>query len=58
MVYVSGQLPLLDGDLVAVGKVGDELSVDIAIAAVRQCAINAISALQSEVSDKRPFVNL
>jgi enamine deaminase RidA (YjgF/YER057c/UK114 family) len=50
-IYVSGQLPLKSGELVAVGKVGDAVSLENGAEAARQCAINAISALKAEVGE-------
>ena len=43
-VYVSGQLPVVDGKLLAVGKVGGEVSVPDAAALARTCALNALAA--------------
>ncbi|MFY9648650.1 Atu1372/SO_1960 family protein, partial [Trebonia sp.] len=39
-VYVSGQLPLVDGKLQATGKVGASVSVEEAAALARICALN------------------
>lgn len=39
----SGQLPFKDGQLVAEGHVGTEVSAETAYAAAQQCALNAIS---------------
>lgn len=50
-VYVSGQLPLVEGKLLQSGKVGSSVSADEAVVAARQCAINAIAALKSEIGD-------
>jgi enamine deaminase RidA (YjgF/YER057c/UK114 family) len=43
-VYVSGQVPVADGKLVATGKVGAEVSADDAAGMARTCALNAIAA--------------
>src|SRR6476620_8226098 len=43
--YVSGQLPMKDGQLVATGQLGDNVTLEQAQAAARQCAVNAIAAL-------------
>jgi enamine deaminase RidA (YjgF/YER057c/UK114 family) len=43
-VYVSGQLPVEDGKLPAVGKVGGEVSASDAAALARACALNALAA--------------
>ena len=43
-VYVSGQVPVADGKLVATGKVGAEVTAEDAAAMARTCALNAIAA--------------
>ena len=46
LIYVAGQLPMKDGQLMATGQVPSRRSVEEAIAAARQCAINALAAVQ------------
>ena len=48
-VYTSGQLPFVDGELAVTGTVGAEVSLDDAVSAARQCALNAIAAVASQV---------
>jgi enamine deaminase RidA (YjgF/YER057c/UK114 family) len=48
-VYVSGQLPLADGKLIAAGKVGDEVSAEQAKELAARCALNGLAALESAV---------
>jgi len=43
-VYVSGQVPVADGELVATGKVGAEVSAEDAAGMARTCALNALAA--------------
>src|SRR5690625_231178 len=43
-VYTSVQLPVVDGELVGEGKVGESLSLDDAAQAARVCALNALAA--------------
>ncbi|MBV9382450.1 MAG: RidA family protein [Streptosporangiaceae bacterium] len=43
-VYVSGQLPMVDGKLQATGKVGDTVSPADAAKLARICALNALAA--------------
>ncbi|QGN35637.1 RidA family protein [Microlunatus sp. Gsoil 973] len=45
LVYTSGQLPLVGGQLVVTGKLGAEVSVEDASAAARSAALNAIAAV-------------
>ncbi|WP_218221261.1 RidA family protein [Nesterenkonia sp. Act20] len=51
VVYVSGQLPFVDGALPLTGKVGAEVTEEQAYELARQCALNAIGALKSAVGD-------
>ena len=46
-VYVSGQLPVVDGKLPATGKVGDTVSVEEAASLARLCALNGLAAAAS-----------
>jgi enamine deaminase RidA (YjgF/YER057c/UK114 family) len=46
-VYTAGQLPLVDGQLLAVGKVGAEVGASEASALARICALNAVAAAAS-----------
>ncbi|VFA93682.1 RidA family protein [Nocardia farcinica] len=50
LVYTSGQLPFVDGELSAVGKVGAEVSLETAKEAARLCALNALAAVHDLVS--------
>ncbi|MFO8013305.1 MAG: RidA family protein [Phycisphaerae bacterium] len=43
LVFVSGQLPMRDGELLATGKVGAEVSLEEAQACARQAALNALA---------------
>ncbi len=44
LVYTSGQLPMQDGELLARGKVGADVSQETAEACARRCALNALAA--------------
>lgn len=48
-VYVSGQLPLVEGALLATGKVGAEVSPEEASQLAGRCAVNALAALDNLV---------
>ena len=50
-VFTSGQLPMREGQLIATGKVGGEVSQEEAVECARQCALNALAAVKSEVGD-------
>jgi len=43
-VYVSGQLPIVDGKLQATGKVGASVGTEEAAALARVCALNGLAA--------------
>jgi enamine deaminase RidA (YjgF/YER057c/UK114 family) len=49
LVFTSGQLPLADGSLLATGKVGDAVSLSVATACARVCALNALAAVDALV---------
>lgn len=48
-VYVSGQLPMVDGKLVRTGKVGAEVTAEEGADLARICALNALAAIESLV---------
>ncbi|MFW6642197.1 RidA family protein [Nocardiopsis algeriensis] len=50
-VYVSGQLPFVDGKLPATGKVGGEVSPETAQELAAVCALNAVAAVRAEIGD-------
>jgi enamine deaminase RidA (YjgF/YER057c/UK114 family) len=57
-VYTSGQLPMRDGQLIATGKVGREVSAEEGTALAQQCALNAIAAVKSIVGDLSSVVRV
>jgi enamine deaminase RidA (YjgF/YER057c/UK114 family) len=46
-VYTAGQLPVVDGQLLATGKVGADIGAAEASALARTCALNALAAVAS-----------
>jgi enamine deaminase RidA (YjgF/YER057c/UK114 family) len=53
-VYTSGQLPMVNGELAAIGKVGhgeDLVAPEKAAELAQVCALNAIAAVKSVVGD-------
>jgi enamine deaminase RidA (YjgF/YER057c/UK114 family) len=50
-VYTSGQLPMVNGEMLAAGKVGAEVDEATAHECARICALNAVAAVVSVVGD-------
>ncbi|MFC4054439.1 RidA family protein [Actinomadura syzygii] len=51
LVYTSGQVPVVKGEVHVTGKVGAEVAADEAAGQARICALNAIAALKAEVGE-------
>jgi len=51
LLYVSGQLCLADGTLVAKGKLGLQVTIEQGTAAARACAINLLAQVQAALGD-------
>ena len=49
MVYVSGQIPFLNGEKVHLGRVGDSLSVEEGAAAAQACVLNILAQINDAV---------
>jgi len=49
LVFTAGQLPMVNGVLPAVGKVGAEIGADEAKEFARVCALNALAAAESVI---------
>jgi enamine deaminase RidA (YjgF/YER057c/UK114 family) len=49
LLYISGQLPLRDGNLIFKGKVGDQVSEEEAYQAARVASINALAVIAKEL---------
>jgi len=47
LVFVSGQLPLANGALMATGLLGRDVSIEDATQAARQCAINLLAQMKA-----------
>ena len=50
VVYVSGQGPVLNGDLMYKGKVNEDISIEDGIKAAELCCINIIAALKKSIN--------
>ncbi|HVZ94771.1 MAG TPA: RidA family protein [Phycisphaerales bacterium] len=49
LLYISGQVPLRDGKLIASGVVPSAVSIEQAQTCARQCVLNALAAAQMEL---------
>jgi len=51
LVFTSGQLPTIDGTLIATGKVGAEVTPEQAKAAAERAALNGLAAIKQVIGD-------
>ena len=51
LVYVSGQVPVLDGKPSHLGHLGDNVDSEDGRAAARTCAVNVLAALKAELGE-------
>ncbi|GAA0933558.1 RidA family protein [Nonomuraea longicatena] len=58
LVYTSGQVPMVEGELVGAGKVGADVTPEEAQGHARICALNAIAALKTQVGDLSKVVRI
>ena len=50
ILYVSGQAPIKEGNLIYKGKVGEDITEEEGIKAAELCCINIIAALKSAIN--------
>lgn len=50
-LYVSGQLPMIDGKLAYQGRLGENMSVENGYAAARTCALNGLGVIKTLIGD-------
>ena len=50
IVYISGQAPVKNGELIYKGKVGKDISIDEGIKAAELCCVNIIAALKKSIN--------
>jgi enamine deaminase RidA (YjgF/YER057c/UK114 family) len=51
LVYVSGQIPAVEGKPTHVGHLGADVDLEAGRAAARTCAINVLAALKAELGE-------
>tara|TARA_B100001989_G_C24492397_1_gene440325 strand:+ start:333 stop:797 length:465 start_codon:yes stop_codon:yes gene_type:complete len=49
MVYVSGQIPFLNGEKMHLGRVGEDLSTEQGVEAAQACALNILAQVNEAV---------
>ncbi len=49
LIYTSGQVPIVDGTLMATGKVGDQVSAETATTCARTAMLNALAAVAAQL---------
>jgi enamine deaminase RidA (YjgF/YER057c/UK114 family) len=50
LIFISGQLPLVEGKLQFIGKVGEKYTADVAKEAAKICTFNLLSVLYSAIN--------
>ena len=51
VIFTAGQLPLLNGELICKGLLGQDVDVEQAYQAARICTLNALAAIKGVVKD-------
>ena len=51
LVFTAGQLPMVDGDLISKGLLGQDIEIEQANNAARICTLNALAAIKSVIGD-------
>lgn len=49
LVYVSGQIPIVNGETLFIGRLGDSISIDDGKKAAQTCALNVLSQLKAAI---------
>ncbi len=51
LMFISGQIPVAGGELLAHGRVPTMTSIEVATACARQCTLNALACLRAAIGD-------
>jgi enamine deaminase RidA (YjgF/YER057c/UK114 family) len=51
LVFTAGQLPMVNGELVSAGLLGQDVNVEDANKAARICTLNALAAIKGAIGD-------
>ena len=58
LIFLSGQLPMVNGELPQTGKVGDTVTADEAHELAKICALNGIAAVKGLIGDLEKVVRI
>ena len=58
LVFTAGQLPIVNGELICKGLLGQDIQIDEAFQAARVCTLNALSAVKGVVDDLDKIVQI
>ena len=58
VIFTAGQLPLLKGELICKGLLGQDVDVEQAYQAARICTLNALAAIKGVVKDLDQIVQV
>jgi enamine deaminase RidA (YjgF/YER057c/UK114 family) len=56
LLYVSGQLPLKNGQITHVGRIGEGLTIEDGYASAKTCALNVVAQVAAAVGDRLDLV--
>jgi enamine deaminase RidA (YjgF/YER057c/UK114 family) len=51
LVFTAGQLPMVNGELISIGLLGQDVEIEDANKAARICTINALAAIKGVIGD-------
>jgi enamine deaminase RidA (YjgF/YER057c/UK114 family) len=51
LVFTAGQLPMVNGELISIGLLGQDVEIDEANKAARICTLNALAAIKGVIGD-------
>ena len=51
LVFTAGQLPMVNGELISKGLLGQDVEIDEANKAARICTLNALAAIKGAIGD-------
>ena len=58
LVFISGQIPLIKGNVSYQGKIGSDLSITDGIEASKLCILNTFGVLNAAVKNNTLLINL